>query len=179
MADEAEQRIYEVARHDEKDQVATLRELVDQAMTDLEKIQNRESAFAGVPTGFRDVDTLLSGLQAGNLIIVAARPGVGKSSFVTNLARNVAVDAGPAGRDVLPRDVAVGDRHAPALRARRACRGTRSATSGSAAEDWSRIAQAADTLHDAPLFIVDSGNVTLVDIRAKARRLAAPRAGSA
>ena len=94
VADEAEQRIYDVARHDEKDQVASLHELVDEAMTDLERIQNRESAFAGVPTGFRDVDTLLSGMQAGNLIVIAARPGVGKSSFVTNLARNVAVDAG-------------------------------------------------------------------------------------
>ncbi|GIU99329.1 MAG: replicative DNA helicase [Actinomycetota bacterium] len=93
VADEAEQRIYEVARRDEKDQIATLRELVDQAILDLEHIQNRESAFAGLPTGFRDLDALLSGLQAGNLIVVAARPGVGKSSFVTNVARNVAVDS--------------------------------------------------------------------------------------
>ncbi|MGH2652550.1 MAG: replicative DNA helicase, partial [Actinomycetota bacterium] len=93
VADEAEQRIYDVARHDEKDQVASLRELVDQAMTDLEQIQNRESAFAGLPTGFRDVDELLSGLQSGNLVIVAARPGVGKSSFATNVARNAAVES--------------------------------------------------------------------------------------
>jgi replicative DNA helicase len=93
VADDAEQRIYEVARHDEKDQVASLRELVEQAMDDLEKIQNRESAFAGLPTGFRDLDSLLSGLQPGNLIVVAARPGVGKSSFVTNLARNIAVES--------------------------------------------------------------------------------------
>ncbi|MCL6499380.1 MAG: AMP-binding protein, partial [Firmicutes bacterium] len=63
VADEAEQRIYEVARRDEKDQIATLRELVDQAILDLEHIQNRESAFAGLPTGFRDLDALLSGLQ--------------------------------------------------------------------------------------------------------------------
>jgi replicative DNA helicase len=65
VADVAEQRIYEVARHGEKEQVASLHELVDEAMTDLERIQNRESAFAGVPTGFRDVDTLLSGMQSG------------------------------------------------------------------------------------------------------------------
>jgi len=79
VADDAEQRIYDVARRDERDEVAILRELVDKAMFDLESIQNRDSAFTGLPTGFRDLDTLTSGLQPGNLIVIAARPGVGKS----------------------------------------------------------------------------------------------------
>jgi replicative DNA helicase len=91
-ADKAESLIYAVSRHQEADEVVSVRALVDQAMADLETIQQRESAYAGVATGFRDVDMLLSGLQKGNLIVVAARPGVGKSSFVTNLARNIAVD---------------------------------------------------------------------------------------
>ena len=176
VADVAEQRIYEVARHGEKEQVASLHELVDEAMTDLERIQNRESAFAGVPTGFRDVDTLLSGMQSGNLIVIAARPGVGKSSFVTNVARNVAVDAGlpvamfslEMSRWEIGMRLLCGEARVPwdSIRNKRV-----------GAEDWSRIAQAADSLHEAPLFIVDSGNVTLVDIRAKARRLSARRAG--
>jgi replicative DNA helicase len=176
VADQAEQRIYEVARHDEKDQIATLHDLVDEAMTDLEKIQNRESAFAGVPTGFRDVDSLLSGLQAGNLIIVAARPGVGKSSFVTNLARNVSVesDLSVAMFSLEMSKWEIGMRLL-CSEARVPWDSIRNKRVG--AEDWSRIAQAADSLHDAPLFIVDSGNVTLVDIRAKARRLAARRQG--
>jgi replicative DNA helicase len=156
--------------------VASLHELVDQAMTDLEKIQNRESAFAGVPTGFRDVDGLLSGMQAGNLIVVAARPGVGKSSFVTNLARNVAVD----GRSPVAMFSLEMSRWEIGMRllcaeARVPWDLIRNKRVG--ADDWSRIAQAADTLHEAPLFIVDSGNVTLVEIRAKARRLAARRDG--
>jgi replicative DNA helicase len=176
VADVAEQRIYEVARHGEKEQVASLHELVDEAMTDLERIQNRESAFAGVPTGFRDVDPLLSGMQSGNLIVIAARPGVGKSSFVTNVARNVAVDAGlpvamfslEMSRWEIGMRLLCGEARVPwdSIRNKRV-----------GAEDWSRIAQAADSLHEAPLFIVDSGNVTLVDIRAKARRLSARRAG--
>ena len=176
VADAAEQRIYEVARHGEKEQVASLHQLVDEAMTDLERIQNRESAFAGVPTGFRDVDSLLSGMQSGNLIVIAARPGVGKSSFVTNVARNVAVDAGlpvamfslEMSRWEIGMRLLCGEARVPwdSIRNKRV-----------GAEDWSRIAQAADSLHEAPLFIVDSGNVTLVDIRAKARRLSARRAG--
>jgi len=129
-----------------------------------------------VPTGFRDVDTLLSGMQSGNLIVIAARPGVGKSSFVTNVARNVAVDAGlpvamfslEMSRWEIGMRLLCGEARVPwdSIRNKRV-----------GAEDWSRIAQAADSLHEAPLFIVDSGNVTLVDIRAKARRLSARRAG--
>ena len=84
-------------------------------MSDLESIQNRESAYTGLPTGFRDLDDLTSGLQPGNLIIIAARPGIGKSSLAMNIARNVAV-TGRAGRGVLARDEPLRDRHAPALR---------------------------------------------------------------
>jgi len=176
VADEAEQRIYDVARHGEKDQVASLRELVDQAMTDLEQIQNRESAFAGLPTGFRDLDELLSGLQSGNLVIVAARPGVGKSSFATNVARNASVESRvpvamfslEMSRWEIGMRLLCGEAGVPwdRIRGRRV-----------GADDWSRVVQAAEVLHDAPLSIVDSGNVTIVDIRAKARRLAARRQG--
>ncbi len=175
-ADEAKQRIYEVARHDDKEQVASLHELVDQAMTDLERIQNRESAFAGLPTGFRDLDTLLSGLQAGNLIVVAARPGVGKSSFVTNLARNVAVESRvPVAMFSLEMSRWEIGMRLLCAEARVPWDSIRNKRVG--ADDWSRIVQAAEVLHDAPLSIVDSGNVTLVDIRAKARRLSTRRSG--
>jgi replicative DNA helicase len=176
VADKAEQRIYEVARQDEKEQVASLNELVDQAMMDLEKLQNRESPFVGVPTGFRDVDTLLSGLQPGNLIIVAARPGVGKSSLVTNVARNVVVDSSrPVAMFSLEMSRWEIGMRLLCAEARVPWDSIRNKRVG--AEDWSRIAQAADTLHEAPLYIIDSGNVTLVDIRAKARRLAARSTG--
>src|SRR5436190_6457543 len=70
-ADAAEARIYSVSRRHEKEEVVAVRALVDQAMVDLENIQQRDSAYAGTPTGFRDVDTLLSGLQRGNPIVVA------------------------------------------------------------------------------------------------------------
>jgi replicative DNA helicase len=176
VADAAEQRIYEVARHDEKEQVASLRDLVDQAMTDLEKIQNRESAFAGVPTGFRDLDALMSGMQAGNLIVVAARPGVGKSSFVTNLARNVAVEhRSPVAMFSLEMSRWEIGMRLLCAEGRVPWDSIRNKRVG--ADDWSRIVQAAEMLHDAPLSIVDSGNVTIVDIRAKARRLSARRQG--
>jgi replicative DNA helicase len=169
-ADEAEGLIYAVSRAEEQDQVVPLAELVDESMVALEHIQQRESAFAGIPTGFQDLDELLSGLQKGNLIVVAARPGVGKSSFVCNVARNVAVDARTPvamfslemSRFEIGMRLLCGEARVPWDKVR---------SGRVATEEWTRIVEAAEVLHGSPLYIVDSGNVTIVDIRAKARRL--------
>jgi replicative DNA helicase len=169
-ADEAEGLIYAVSRGDETEQVVGLHELVDESMAALEHIQQRDSAFAGVPTGFVDLDSLLSGLQKSNLIVIAARPGVGKSSFVTNVARNIAVDARvPVAMFSLEMSRFEIGMRLLCAEARVAWDKVRSGRV--ATEEWTRIVEAAEVLHEAPLFIVDSGNVTIVDIRAKARRL--------
>ena len=169
VADQAEELIYAVARRDQKDEIVLVRSLVDQTMEELEHIHQRESAYSGIPSGFRDLDELLSGLQKGNLIVVAARPGVGKSSFVTNLVRNVTVEGTSAAlfslemsRWEIGMRLLCGEARVPWDRVRAA------RVSG---DDWSRIAEAAEVLHDLPLFIVDAGNVTILDVRAKARRL--------
>jgi replicative DNA helicase len=169
-ADEAEGLIYAVSRGREADQVVTLHQLVDDSMAALEHIQQRDSAFAGVPTGFVDLDSLLSGLQKGNLIVIAARPGVGKSSFVTNIARNVVVESGvPVAMFSLEMSRFEIGMRLLCAEARVAWDKVRSGRV--ATEEWTRIVESAEVLHEAPLFIVDSGNVTIVDIRAKARRL--------
>ncbi len=174
-ADEAEALMYGVARQEEQDQVVPLRDLVDESIAALEHIQQRDTDFSGVPTGFVDLDELLSGMQRGNLIIVAARPGVGKSSLVTNIARNVAVDENPVAmfslemsRFEIGMRLLCGEAKVPWDKVR---------SGRVATEEWSRIVEAAEILHEAPLFIVDSGNVTIVDIRAKARRMASSRRG--
>ena len=175
-ADAAEEMIYRVARHHEQDEVVAMSALVDNAMVDLENLQQRDSAFAGIPTHFTDLDKLTAGLQNGNLIVVAARPGVGKSSFVTNLARNVAVDAEkPVAMFSL--EMSRWEIGMRLLCAEARVPWDRIRTGHPNAEDWSRIVESAETLHEAPLFVVDSGNVTIVDIRAKARRLRSSRQG--
>ena len=177
VADAAEQRIYEVARRDDRDEVASLRELIDTAMIELEQIQHREAAYTGLPTGFRDLDELTSGLQPGNLVIVAARPGIGKSSLAINIAQNVAV----SGQSVAVFSLEM-SRHEVGMRmlcsaARVPWDRIRAKRVGP--DDWVRVVQAAETLHDAPLSIVDSGNVNIVDIRAKARRMRTSKQGLA
>ncbi len=175
IADEAEQRIYNVARREDRDETAQLRDLVDQAMLDLEAIQNRESAYTGLASGFRDLDDLTSGLQEGNLVVIAARPGVGKSSLAMNIARNVAVaDHSVAVFSLEMSRTEIGMRMLCA-EARVPWDRIRSKKVGP--DDWMRVVSAAEVLHDAPLHIVDSGNVNIVDIRAKARRMHTGRTG--
>jgi replicative DNA helicase len=170
LADEAEGLIYGVARHGEKDEVVSLSDLVGESMESLERLHERESAFAGLPTGFQDLDGLLQGLHPGNLIVIAARPGIGKSSFVTNVARNVAVESNtPVAMFSLEMSRSEIAMRLLCAEARVPWEKVRAARVG--AEDWGRIAEAAEHLDRAPLWIVDSGNVTIVDIRAKARRL--------
>ena len=170
LADEAEGLVYSVARHSEREEVVVLSDLVHESMETLERMHDREAQFAGIPTGFADVDNLLQGLQPGNLVVVAARPGVGKSSFVTNVARNIAVEARqPVGMFSLEMSRMEIGMRLLCSEARVPWERVRSARVGP--EDWGRIVEAAEVLDRAPLYIVDTGNVTIVDIRAKARRL--------
>jgi replicative DNA helicase len=169
FADESEGRVYAVSRRHERDQVVALRQLVHQSMEDLERIHER-TGLVGVPTGFRDLDETLQGLQKANLVIVAARPGIGKSSFVTNVARNVAVESGqPVALFSLEMSrVEIGMR---LLCSEARVQWHKVRAGMVAAEDWGRIVEAAEVLDPAPLYVVDTGNVTIVDIRAKARRM--------
>jgi replicative DNA helicase len=175
FADIAEGLIYSAHRGTEKDEIVSLSSLVHQSMEDLERLHER-TGLVGLPTGFRDVDDLLQGMQKGNLIVVAARPGIGKSSLVTNVARNVAVEAGvpvamfslEMSRMEIGMRLLCAEARVPQDKVRRAM---------VAAEDWSRIVEAGETLDRAPIWIVDSGNVTILDIRSKARKLAARTEG--
>jgi replicative DNA helicase len=175
VADGAEQRIYDVARRDDREDVAVLRDLVNDAMADLESIQNRDSAYTGIPTGFVDLDNLMSGLQPGNLIVVAARPGIGKSSLAMNVARNIAVANEPVAMFSLEMSrMEIGMR---LLCAEARVPWDRIRNKRVGPDDWQRVVHAAEILHDAPLSIVDSGNVNIVDIRAKARRMRSSNQG--
>jgi replicative DNA helicase len=177
VADGAEQRIYDVARRDDREDIAVLRDLVSDAMADLESIQNRDSAYTGIPTGFVDLDNLMSGLQPGNLIVVAARPGIGKSSLAMNIARNIAVDKQPVAMFSLEMSrMEIGMR---LLCAEARVPWDRIRNKRVGPDDWQRVVHAAEILHDAPLSIVDSGNVNIVDIRAKARRMRSSNHGLA
>ncbi|MDQ3210680.1 MAG: replicative DNA helicase, partial [Actinomycetota bacterium] len=175
VADDAEQRIYEVARREDRDEMAVLRDLVDQAMLDLESIQTRESAYTGLPTGFIDIDNLTSGLQPGNLIVLAARPGMGKSALAVNMARNIAVANNAVA--IFSLEMSRWEIGMRLLCAEARVPWDRIRNKRVGPNDWQAVVQAAEVLHDAPLSIVDSGNTNIVDIRAKARRMRTGKRG--
>jgi replicative DNA helicase len=174
FADLAEGLIYGVARRHEQDEIVSLSALVHESIEDLERLHER-TGLVGLATGFRDLDDLLQGLQKGNLVMVAARPGIGKSALVTNIARNVSVSGRPVAmfslemsRMEIGMRLLCAEARVPQDKIRKRM---------VAAEDWGRIVEGAETLDRAPLWIVDSGNVTILDIRSKARKLAARAEG--
>ena len=175
-ADEAEQLVYSVNRSRDSDEVVSIGPVVDEGLEALERAQQRDSAFGGLPTGFRDLDEKLAGLHPGNLIIVAARPSVGKSALAVNIARNAAVGSRKPvlffslemSRFEIAMRLLCAEAQVPWDRVR----------SGTVrAEEWGQFSEVAGYLAEAPLFIVDSGSINVVDIRAKARRMRASAAG--
>src|SRR5690349_15074292 len=92
--DEAERKIYEIAQRSHSEGYAKVASLLKEAIRAIEKRREKGSDITGVPTGYADLDKLTSGLQPGDLVIIAARPSMGKTSFALNIAQNAAVFAG-------------------------------------------------------------------------------------
>ena len=169
--DRAEGLIFEVAQRRVADTMSPVQDLLNPMVAEIEKLHEHQSDVLGLPTGFRDFDSLTSGLHKDNLIIVAARPAVGKSTFALNVAAHAAL----AGHGVAYFSLEMSKTE---LVQRLLC-----STGGIDAQrirnrrltdrDWFEITRAADRLQRAPLWIDDSAITTALEMRAKCRRLAA------
>ncbi|MDZ7597138.1 MAG: replicative DNA helicase [Desulfobacterales bacterium] len=170
VIDYAESAIFEVARNKRKKAFTAMREIVNINIDTLVERQGNKSLLTGVPTGFTKLDSMTSGLQGSDLIILAARPSMGKTALALNIARNAAVDE----------DVPVAffslEMSKEQLSMRMLCAEARVDSSRLRSgffsmDDWERVTDAAGVLSAAPIFIDDSPDVTAMEIRAKARRL--------
>ncbi len=169
--DRAETLVFEVAQRRATDTTKPLKELLAQALDNLEALFERHEAITGVPTGYRDLDERLSGLQPSNLVIVGARPGMGKTSFALGLAAHAAVERRiPA--LVFSLEMSHLELTQLMLCAEARVDSTRMRNGRLLESDWPKISQAIGRLGEAPLYIDDNPNLTVMDIRAKARRLA-------
>ncbi|HEY8450738.1 MAG TPA: replicative DNA helicase [Natronosporangium sp.] len=170
VLDLAQQIVYDVAERRVSEDLQPLAEMLQSTLDEIEAIGSRGPEMVGVPTGFRDLDALLHGLHPGQLIVVAGRPGLGKSAVGLDFARNAAVRHGLTSAifslemskvEIVMRLLAAETR-VPLQNLR----------SGQLSdEDWSRLARRLGEISEAPLFIDDTPNLTLMEIRAKARRL--------
>ncbi len=172
LLDEAERLIFGLGERRNAHAYRRLHDLVLEAFDRLEEAFGRQGTVTGVPTGFADLDRITAGLQPSELIVLAARPSMGKTQLMLNMARNAAVSHGiPVGIFSLEMSA-----EALALRllAAESLVDSQLIRSGSLQdEDFKRIAQGLGRLGDAPIFIDDSGALTALDIRARARRLKA------
>ncbi|MCO5314684.1 MAG: replicative DNA helicase [Solirubrobacterales bacterium] len=174
LSERAEALLFNVAHKEQAGDFRQLNEVLDDEVDRLHKLASGELTSSGVKTGFTKLDDLTGGLQPSNLIIVAARPSVGKSAFVANLAENVAVrenrsvaffslemsEIELAQRFIASQAGIPGDR----LRKGKISTSDRS-------RDWSKVIDACNKLDQAPLFIDVTSDLGLLDLRAKARRL--------
>ena len=140
-------------------------------LDEIEAIGNRDAGLYGVPTGFADLDELTNGLHAGQMIIVAARPAVGKSTFALDLCRAASIQNNLTSVFFSLEMTQAPRSRCGCCRPRRRCRSTTSATAACRDDDWTKLARKMGEVSSAPMFIDDSPNMTMMEIRAKARRL--------
>ena len=169
--DQAESTVFQVAEDRVADTTRPIKDLIDQTMDRLEQAYERGTTITGAPTGYHDVDELLSGLQKSTLNIVGASPAMGKTSFGLGMAINVAkelhqpvlVFSLEMGHDELTQRIVASEAKVDSTKLR---------TGRLTEADWGKIGHAIGRL-EVPLFLDDNPQLTVMEIRAKARRIKA------
>ena len=170
LVDRAQAEIYGVTERRVSEDFLPLSEIMPGALDEIEAIGSRGGVMTGVPTGFADLDALTNGLHAGQMVVIAARPAIGKSTLALDLARAAAVKhrmptvmfSLEMSRNEITMRLLSAEARVP-LHAMR--------TGQLGEEDWTRLARRMSEVVDAPLFIDDSPNMSMMEIRAKCRRL--------
>ncbi len=184
--DQFEQKVFDLARQQESTTTSTLKDAIHGAFTLISEAAKRGGGITGMPTGFTDLDKMTAGLHPGDLYIVAARPGMGKTSFVLNLAaqaaepRRVVSEEGGEPQEEPGTGVAVFSLEMPLqqlaarLLASEARVDVSKLRSGNITkEDWIALTEAASKLGHLPLWLDDTPAISLLDVRARVRRLQA------
>jgi replicative DNA helicase len=170
LVDRAEQLIFELSQSRVASEFAHIEALLKESFERITALYEAGEEVTGVASGFRDIDRLTSGFQPGNLIILAARPSMGKSGLALCMAANVAVRKG------LPVALFTLEMSKSEVTQRLMCseakvESQRLRTGKLAADDWPRLTAACDKLAKAPIYVDDTGSITMMEIRSKARRL--------
>ncbi|RRA97108.1 replicative DNA helicase [Paenimyroides viscosum] len=169
LLDQAESKLYDVTQGNIKKSTETAQSLVAQAKKRIEEIGKREG-LSGLPTGFHKLDGLTSGWQPSDLIIIAARPGMGKTAFVLSMARNIAIDAN-RGVAFFSLEMSSVQLITRLISSETGLSSEKLRTGKLEQHEWEQLNVKVKDLEKAPLFIDDSPSLSIFDLRAKARRL--------
>ncbi len=169
LIEDAETRLFEVSQKYVKQDVTSLETILSESFERLDELHKDKGKIRGVPTGFKDMDNILAGLQKSDLFVLAARPSMGKTALALNLAHNIAISSKQpvllfslemSKEQLVDRMLAMESGvDAWALR-----------TGNLTDADFEKIGQAMGTLSEAPIFIDDSPSITVSELRTKARR---------
>jgi len=168
--DKVEQMIFDIARSKDIKSFVHLKDALEQTFEKLERLYERKSGVTGLSTGFVDLDNLTSGLQESDLIIIAARPSMGKTTLALNMAHHIIVNEKKPvaffslemSREQLAQRLLCAYAEIDSQRLRRGFLSS---------DDWPRLTQAVGPLSEAPLYIDDAAAISVMEMRAKARRL--------
>ena len=170
--DDAERMIFQISERKFKASFFAVKDLVMENVKTIEKLFQKKQVVTGVPTGFVELDKLTSGLQPSDLIIVAGRPSMGKTALCLNIAQNAALADGasmPVG--IFSMEMSKEQLVMRLLSSESEVEFSKLRTGTLSQAEWPKLAQAADTLYRAPIFIDDSPALGVLDLRARARRL--------
>lgn len=176
ILDEAEQNLFSVSQKFLTNKFIHIKEVLADTFDRIDELHNSDSKIRGVPTGYTDIDNILAGLQKSDLIILAARPSMGKTTFALDLARNVAIKGGvPTGifslemsKEQLVDRLLSAEAEVDLWKMR-----TGKLSDSPDSDDFPNLAKAMGKLSQAPIFIDDTPGATSMEIRTKARRLQA------
>ena len=170
LVEHAERAILEVAHDDRQQDFKDVAEILHAELGKMQRLSAEGAALTGTPSGFGDLDEITGGFQPGNLIVIAARPSMGKSALVCNIAENAAVDHNKAVA-LFSLEMSEAELAQRFVASQSMTRGEELRMGRIADSRWPKILQASQRLADAPMWIDDSSDVGMLEIRAKARRL--------
>jgi replicative DNA helicase len=170
IVNSAQAEVYAVTERRRSEDYLPLHEVVSTTLDEIEQAGTRKEGLIGVPTGFAELDRLTNGLHPGQMVIVAARPALGKSTLAIDFARAASIRH-KLTSVVFSLEMSRSEITMRLLAAEARVRLTKLRSGELSPDDWQRIIVVTDNLHSAPMFIDDSPNMSLMEIRAKARRL--------
>lgn len=168
--EQSEKLIFDILQNKDSNGIVHIREVLGDSFNMMQEMNSKKGKVSGVPTGFGYLDQMTSGLQKSDLILIAARPAMGKTSFALNIAQNAAIRNGVTtaifnlemSREQLANRIICGEAMVS---------GTKLKEGSLDADDWIRIGENLSQIEKAPIFIDDSSAVSVAEIRAKCRRL--------
>ena len=170
--DRAERRIFEISGSKLRQGFVAMQDIIKDSFELVEQLYQQKRYVTGLESGFKDLDTMTAGFQAGDFVVIAGRPSMGKTSFALNIAQHAAI------KNKMPVAVFSLEMTKEQLMLRVLCSEARvkahSVRTGFVGKtEWGKLTRAAGTLHDAPIYIDDSPDLNVLEMRAKARRLKA------